>query len=66
MLEPVRCYTCGKITGNKWIPYKNMLNKGIPKGEALDRLGLNRWCCRRIILSHIELIDKVLKYSEVK
>jgi DNA-directed RNA polymerase I, II, and III subunit RPABC5 len=40
-----------------------MLAEGVPSGEALDLLGLKRWCCRRIILGHVELIDKLLKYS---
>jgi DNA-directed RNA polymerase I, II, and III subunit RPABC5 len=60
---PIRCYSCGKITGDKWEPYKNMLAEGVSAKDALDRLGLKRWCCRRILLGHVELIDKLLSYS---
>lgn len=59
----VRCFTCGKVTGNMWESYQNMLTEGIESPEALDRLGLKRYCCRRILLTHADLIDKLLKYS---
>jgi DNA-directed RNA polymerase I, II, and III subunit RPABC5 len=60
---PVRCYTCGKITGNKWQPYQNMLHDGKTSCEALDKLGLKRICCRRLLLGHVELIDNLLQYE---
>lgn len=28
--------------------------------QALDALGIRRWCCRRMILSHVDLIEKLL------
>ena len=27
MLIPIRCFTCGKVTGDKWYTYLNMVNK---------------------------------------
>ena len=30
--------------------------------EALDSVGLQRYCCRRMILTHVDLIEKLLKY----
>ena len=62
---PIRCYSCGKITGNKYKTYQAMIKEGKTKKEALDELGLKRYCCRRILLSHVNLIDKLLKYTEV-
>lgn len=29
------------------------------KGPLLDRMGLDRICCRRHMISHVELIDRV-------
>jgi DNA-directed RNA polymerase I, II, and III subunit RPABC5 len=34
----------------------------ITYSEALDDLGLTRYCCRRMILTHVDLIEKLLKY----
>ena len=66
MLIPVRCFTCNKVVGNKYETYKKLINEdGLSKKDALDRLGLVRYCCRTIILSHVDLIDKVLNYTEV-
>jgi DNA-directed RNA polymerase I, II, and III subunit RPABC5 len=30
-----------------------------PEGKALDQVGLKRYCCRRMMLSHINLIDVI-------
>ena len=64
MLIPVRCFTCGKITGNKWSTYQSLLKEGKSRKEALDSLGLKRYCCRRILLSHVEIMNKVLQYKK--
>lgn len=64
MIIPVRCYTCGKVTGNKWDPYQNLLAEGFTPSDALDKLGLKRYCCRRILLTHVDLIDKFLEYPD--
>ena len=33
-----------------------------PPSDALDAVGLQRYCCRRMILTHVDLIEKLLKY----
>lgn len=63
MIIPVRCFTCGKVTGNKWEKFKEYVKNGMSKEEALDKLGLLRFCCRTILLTHVETIDKLLKYT---
>lgn len=62
MLIPVRCFTCGKVVGNKWEAYLLKL-RDMSEGEALDELGLKRYCCRRMLLTHVDLIEKLLRYS---
>jgi DNA-directed RNA polymerase subunit N len=32
-------------------------------GEVLDDLGITRYCCRRMLLTHVELIDEIAPYE---
>lgn len=63
---PVRCFSCNKIIGNKWETYKECLDSGTSASDAFAKIGLRRYCCKRMFLSHVELIDKLLLYSENK
>jgi DNA-directed RNA polymerase I, II, and III subunit RPABC5 len=76
MIIPVKCFTCGKVIGNKKEYYdrevrKLKMNRGMevdkviyltneyvdltPEGEVLNRLGLNKMCCRRHLLTHVDI-----------
>ncbi|RLE82251.1 MAG: DNA-directed RNA polymerase subunit N [Thermoprotei archaeon] len=61
---PVRCFTCGAVIGDKWEEYIKRVSKGEEPGKVLDSLGIKRYCCRRMFLSHVELIDEILKYEK--
>jgi DNA-directed RNA polymerase I, II, and III subunit RPABC5 len=105
MIIPVRCFTCGKVIGNKWATFMSFLADeydegyvtGVPssgdsvpkrwlcaafqnswlglwivadessvkRSEALDQLGLTRYCCRRMLLTHVDLIEKLLEYNRM-
>lgn len=79
---PVRCFSCGKVVGDKWAAYLKLLetmsegcvceapsahilslNFVSSSSEALTELQLKRYCCRRMVLTHVDLIEKLLQYN---
>ena len=66
MIIPVRCFTCGSVIGDKWEPFIERVEKGEDPKDVLDDLGIERYCCRRMLLSHIEAIDDLLKYRGIE
>jgi DNA-directed RNA polymerase subunit N (RpoN/RPB10) len=64
MLIPVRCYTCGKVLGDKWEHYKDIIEKGESQPKAFEIIGLKRYCCKRVLLGHVDLIDILIKYDD--
>ena len=76
MIIPVKCFTCGKVLGNKYRYYlkevqKRKISKSMdtervlylttdfidktPEGEVMDELKLTKYCCRRHILTHVDI-----------
>ncbi|KAG9119871.1 DNA-directed RNA polymerase II subunit L [Ceratobasidium sp. 392] len=66
MIIPVRCFSCGKVIGDKWEDYVKLLRDDVTEGDAMDQLGLKRYCCRRMVLTHVDLIEKLLQYNPME
>jgi len=64
MIIPVRCFSCGKLVGDKWEDFAKKIKDGEDPKVVLDSLGITRYCCRRMLLSHVEIIDEILKFYE--
>jgi len=64
MLFPVRCFTCGSVIGDKYEDYKDALKKSKP-ADVLDKMGIKRYCCRRMFLSHVDISSEVLNYERL-
>jgi DNA-directed RNA polymerase subunit N (RpoN/RPB10) len=43
---------------NRFVNIEELENKTV-EGIILDKLGLNKYCCRRMMLSHVDLCDKI-------
>lgn len=63
MIIPIRCFTCGKPIGHLFSQYVERVAADEDPKQVLDELGLNRYCCRRMFLTHVDLIDEVLEFS---
>jgi DNA-directed RNA polymerase subunit N len=64
MMIPVRCFTCGALIADKYEEYKRRVGAGEEPGKVLDELGVKRYCCRRMFISNVDIIDQILPYEE--
>ena len=62
MIIPVRCFTCGAVVGDKWEDFAKAVEEGENPREVLDRLRVKRYCCRRMITSHVNILDEILRF----
>ncbi|MBU0635443.1 DNA-directed RNA polymerase subunit N [Candidatus Micrarchaeota archaeon] len=63
MIIPVRCFSCGKEIGSQYEEFLKRVQKGEQPGKVMDELGIERYCCRRMILAHVDLMDELLQYK---
>ncbi|MFH0862782.1 MAG: DNA-directed RNA polymerase subunit N [Candidatus Altiarchaeota archaeon] len=63
MIIPVRCFSCGKPVAQDWEEYIERTGKGEASDKVLDSLRHMRYCCRRMFISHSDVIDEVMKYK---
>ncbi len=64
MIIPVRCTSCGKPIGHLWESFVERVKKGEDRKKVLDDLGLERFCCRAIMLGHVDLIDTASQFKK--
>ncbi|KXB06656.1 DNA-directed RNA polymerase subunit N [candidate division MSBL1 archaeon SCGC-AAA382A20] len=64
MIIPVRCISCGKPVGHLWEEFKERTEEGEEAKDVLDDLGLDRYCCRSLFLTHSNLIGKAAKFKK--
>ncbi len=62
MMMPVRCFTCGAVVADHWEEYDKKVNQNHEDAaKVLDEMGFKRYCCRRMFLSNMELIDEFIE-----
>lgn len=73
VIIPVRCFSCGRVIASDYIAFVNKVNmireteNRDPTPEEIqkifDEIGVRRYCCRRMILSHVDLIDDTMAFD---
>jgi DNA-directed RNA polymerase subunit N (RpoN/RPB10) len=71
-LTSVRCYTCNKILGNKYGEYEKLLQEGYSIEQALNKLGMVRYCCRlrlrnpfKLVMNKMEEPEELSRFDEL-
>ena len=71
MIIPIKCFTCGNVIADKYLYYKREVGKQkkeggdiyftegsvkkSPEARVLDKLHLTKICCRRHMLTHVDI-----------
>jgi|TARA_B100001750_G_scaffold242006_1_gene254647 DNA-directed RNA polymerase subunit N len=64
VLVPVRCFTCGKLIADKYNDYQESIKAGKEPEKVLNELGIERYCCRRMLLTSVVTIDQLVPFYE--
>lgn len=65
MIIPTRCFTCGTVLADRWKEFKERARDGHEDPEeVLDDIGLERYCCRSVFLTHVDLIEDVAAFKK--
>ncbi|MFX1281948.1 MAG: RpoN/RPB10 RNA polymerase subunit family protein [Promethearchaeota archaeon] len=51
IIIPIRCFSCGKLIAHTYEPYLEYIEKGESSEKAFKELGIERWCCKRMIVN---------------
>jgi DNA-directed RNA polymerase subunit N len=63
MIIPVRCISCGRVVGHLWEDFSKRVQAGEDPKKVLDDLGLKKYCCRALFLTHVDTYKQIAKYK---
>ena len=63
MMVAVRCFTCGKVIGHLWEEYNKRVEDGEEGGKVLTELGLDRYCCRQMLMSNVDMMKDLNQFK---
>jgi DNA-directed RNA polymerase subunit N len=64
MMIPVRCFSCGFPVGAFYKEFKEATAAGKKPGKVMDKLGVKRYCCRRMLVGQVDVIDEVAPFKK--
>ncbi|MEM2176892.1 MAG: DNA-directed RNA polymerase subunit N [Archaeoglobaceae archaeon] len=59
---PIRCFSCGAVIAHLYPKYLELLKSGKTPKQALDELKIQRYCCRRMFLTHKSVIGEIARF----
>jgi DNA-directed RNA polymerase subunit N len=65
MIIPIRCWSCGKPIAHLWEEYRERVEAGEDKKKVLDSLGVDKYCCRAMLMGHVDLVDTTASFKKV-
>ena len=60
MIIPIRCFTCNKVLADKYDHFTKKINdekKKETNKEILDDMGIERYCCRRHMITTLDMME---------
>ena len=64
MLIPIRCFSCGFPIAAFKEDFDKEVASGKKADEVLNKMGINRYCCRRMLISNVSLIEDIAKFKK--
>ncbi len=64
MIIPIRCFSCGKPIGHLYEEYHKEVESGEDSGKVLDKLGVERYCCRAALIGHADMLPVISKFKK--
>ncbi len=60
---PIRCFTCGRLLGNRWQRYFSLLQQGVHEKDAMDQVGVpaKMYCCRALMITTVDDSEKYVQ-----
>ena len=55
--------SCGKPVAHLWEQFQKRVQLGEDPKKILDELGLKRYCCRSLFVTHADIYKQVAKYK---
>jgi len=65
MIIPVRCFSCNNPISRHYLKYLEHVEEGKPIREFFDEKKIKKYCCRRMLLTHVDTY-KIIKKSPIK
>jgi DNA-directed RNA polymerase subunit N (RpoN/RPB10) len=64
MIIPIRCWSCGKPIAHAWEEFVEAKANNKSLKEVLDKLGIERYCCRSMFMGQVDLAKIASKFKK--